>query len=346
VSGKLAVLLPAFNGSHLLRTSVESCARSGLSPDRYGIFVVDNCSTDGSADLLPAFDGNGVKVQVIRNERNLGRVGNWNRALELATEEGYAYATFLFVGDQWIPGGSISSLLDAMETSGSVLGMAPLRIVNQGGAILREGARISIAGHVACTDSQSLLKHSIGTGRLPFAPIQANVYRLFAKDPLVFQSGDSHELNADVEATAAFLTNHPGHITLMADPYLLWMERPGRFFSIQDPWYVFADTRRSLRRLSASTGIQVDWKSANAIAMLTALREPSPLIPLRRRLAFAARVFRFLQKDPAGLSFRRMSAFIFRKLFSRQSYLALSELSPAAPLESSPVAAVVRQCRP
>jgi hypothetical protein len=325
---------------------VESCARSGLSPDRYGIFVVDNCSTDGSADLLPAFDGNGVEVQVIRNERNLGRIGNWNRALEIAAEEGYRYATFLFVGDQWIPDGSMAPLLDAMEASGSVFGMAPLRIVNASGDMLREGARISISGRIACTDSQSLLKHSIGTGRLPFAPIQANVYRLFAKDPLVFDSGESHELNADIEATAAFLTKHPGHVTLMADPYLVWMDRPGRFFSAQDPWYVFADTRRALRAISASTGIQVDWKSANAIAMLTALREPSPLIPLRSRLAFAARVFRFLQRDDAGLSFRHMSGFLFRKLFSRQSYLALPELPPSAALDSPPVPSVVRQCRP
>jgi hypothetical protein len=90
----------------------------------------------------------------------------------------------------------------------------------------------------------------------------------------------------------------------------------------------------------------VDWKSANAIAMLTALREPSPLIPLRRRLAFAARVFRFLQKDAAGLSFRCMTGFILRKLVSRQSYLALPQLPSAAPVGSSPVAAVVRQCRP
>jgi hypothetical protein len=342
MNGKLAVLIPAFNGSHYLQRSVESCARAGLSADRYGIFVVDNCSTDGSPAHLPDRDAIGAPVLVTRNECNLGRVGNWNRAVEIATEAGFRYVTFLFIGDEWLPHGSITSLLDAMDESGSVFGMAPLRIVSENGRKSRDGARVSITGPISFTDSQVLLSKSIGIGRLPFAPLQANVYRLYRERPLQFETGAGHELNADVEGTAAFLNHHPGPVTLAAEPFLLWREHSGRFFVKQDPWFVFADTRRCLRRLSASTGIQVDWKSANAIAMLAALREPSPAIPLHRRAAFAARVFRYLRQDAGGLSFRHIAGYISRKVLARQSYLSIA----AVPVPPAPVAVVQRQCRP
>jgi len=344
MKGKLAVLIPAFNGAQLLRRSVDSCAASGLSASRYEIIVVDNYSTDGSAADFPDKDATGARLQVIRNERNLGRVGNWNRALELAALQGFDYATFLFVGDEWLPDGSLPGMLDAMDASHSVLGMAPLRIPNEGGGLVRNGARISITGRIAYTDSTRLLNDSIGTGRLPFAPVQANIYRLFEDRPLRFDTDERNELNADLEGTAAYLKNHPGPVTLMSEPYLIWRERGGRFFATQNPWVVFTETRKSLQHLSGSLGIPVDWRSANAIAMLAALREPSQAIPLLQRLAFASRVFQYLRRDEAGLSLLRMAGFVWRKLRSGQSYLVISAGPSSTVAPPSAIRALPDQC--
>jgi glycosyltransferase involved in cell wall biosynthesis len=344
MKNRLAILIPVFNGGTLLRQTVESCALASLSPNAYEVLIVDNCSTDGSVDALPARISNGVAIQVHRNEANLGRIGNWNKALQIASAKGFTYAAFLFVGDEWLADSSIAAVIDAMEESSSVLGMASLRIVNEAGADIRPGARVSIAGPASNVASSDLLRQAVQTGRLPFAPIQANVYRLFNERPLQFDTAIENSLNADIEGTAIFLEEHPGTVTIFSTPFLLWRERRGRFLMTQDPWFVFEETRRTLQRLAALIKVSIDWKSANAIAMLAALRETSQAIPWRKRLAFQARVFRFLLADSAGLSFGTMCRFVVKKLISRQSYLVLTP-NPQLPPPSRMFPTVADQCR-
>ncbi|MDP9171451.1 MAG: hypothetical protein M3N54_12595, partial [Acidobacteriota bacterium] len=189
---------------------------------------------------------------------------------------------------------------------------------------VRPGARVTIRGTAARVDSASLLEHSIGAGRLPFAPIQANVYRLFPERPLRFSSRPEDELNCDLESTVQFLQDHPGVVSIEAQPNLLWKERRGRFFTTQDPWSVFINTRLTLKRVSASTEIPVDWKNANAVAMLAALRETSRSAPWQTRIAFQFRALRYLLNDAAGLSATRMASFVARKLLLGRNYLDLS----------------------
>jgi glycosyltransferase involved in cell wall biosynthesis len=344
VNNKLAILVPVYNGGALLRQTVESCALATLAPERYELIVVDNCSTDGSFEALPQRLSNGAAVQVHRNEQNLGRIGNWNRGLEIATDQGFTYAAFLFVGDEWLQDGSIAPLLNAMDESSSVLGMASLRIVDEEGADIRAGARVSIKGLASNIVSSDMLRQSIHTGRLPFAPIQANVYRIFKDRPLRFDTSAEKSLNADIEATALFLQEHPGTITVFSKPFLIWRERRGRFFTSQDPWFVFEETRRSLQRLSDVLKVPVDWKSANAIAMLAAIRETSQMIAWRKRTDFQLRVFRFLLAHEAGLSLVTMCRFVIKKLVSRESYLVLTH-NPELPAPSQVFQTMADQCR-
>jgi glycosyltransferase involved in cell wall biosynthesis len=127
MNGKLAVLMPVFNGGALLEESIRSCAESGLDPQRYEILLVDNCSTDGAVDRLAAAKPGAVPVRIFRNSGNLGRIGNWNRAVEIAEEEGFAWATFLFVGDVWLPGGSLPRILALMEEHGADFALSSRR---------------------------------------------------------------------------------------------------------------------------------------------------------------------------------------------------------------------------
>jgi glycosyltransferase involved in cell wall biosynthesis len=321
----LAVLFPCFNGGRRLRESVESCAAAGLPADKYALIVVDNCSTDGSVEALPAVDGNNVPIQIYRNERNLGRVANWNRALEIAGGAGFRFATFLFAGDTWTPGTSIEALLTMMQQSNAVLGMAPIRIVEEDGYPRpRDGARISIPGTSALTDAGSFLEYIIRVGRLPFAPIQANIYRLFAENPLCFDTDPKSALNTDIEATVAWLRHHPGKIALVSTPFLVWKGHSGRFLSRQDPWFVMLETRASLQRVSDMTSLSVDWESANAISLLMSFRELSSGGNLRDRLRFLIRVVRYLRSAPGGLRIGQVLRFTYNKVLRKQSYLSLT----------------------
>lgn len=327
---ELAVLIPAYNGGARLRESVESCARASLDPERYSIFVIDNCSSDGSVDKLPTLDANGVPVRIYRNERNLGRVGNWNRGLEIAGQEGFPFVTFLFVGDTWVPGSAVEELLDLMKQSGAVLGMAPLSIQAEDGQSSREGARISIPGKQALVDSHDLLHLIVKTGRLPFAPLQANIYRLFPDCPLRFDVDPKNSLNTDIESTVHYLLEHRGKVAIVSKPFLVWRESSQRFFALQDPWVVMQKTRASLRRVGETTGVGVDWRSANAVSLLTSAYELSRKLTPIRRLAFVWKVFLYLKRVKGGVSLSRVFQFTLNKVLRRQSYLSLSRDYTAA----------------
>lgn len=335
---ELAIIIPAYNGGARLLDSVQSCARSGLPADRYAILVVDNCSTDDSISNLPSTDRNGAAVQFWRNERNLGRTGNWNRGLEIAEREGYPFAVFLFVGDTWAENAPIGDLLNLMKQSGAVLGMAPLSIATEDGSSSREGARISIHGGQALIGSHELLHKVVRTGRLPFAPLQANIYRLFADRPLRFDTDPAKALNTDIESTVAYLLDHSGKVALISKPFLVWKEHAERFFATQDPWFVMRETRASLRRVGEATGVPVNWTSANAISLLTSAYELSRKLPLPDRIAFVSRVFWQMKSEPGGVSIWKFLSFTLNKLLRNRSYLSLPRdcavSAPAAPAAS------------
>src|SRR5882724_9567541 len=135
MTDKLAVLIPVYNGGDLLVESVRSCRDAALECP-YTIIVVDNCSTDGAVEKLLSVDLAGASMQVHRNPTNLGRIVNWNRALEIAENQGFQWATFLFVGDSWIPEGSLRRLLSIMKDAEAVFGMAPYLVATEAGKVL------------------------------------------------------------------------------------------------------------------------------------------------------------------------------------------------------------------
>lgn len=70
---------------------VLSCIRSVLdsSTKDFDVYVVDNASTDGSADAIEAAYGD--QVILIRNTENLGGSGGFNTGLRAARQQGYPY---------------------------------------------------------------------------------------------------------------------------------------------------------------------------------------------------------------------------------------------------------------
>jgi hypothetical protein len=128
---RLAVLMPVFNGGDRLRESMSSCANAGLAGSEYEIIVVDNCSSDRAPDKLPQRDAGGAIIQLHRNSTNIGRVGNWNRSVEIALAQGFQYLTFLFAGDRWIRNGSAGELLDLVRESDTCVGFSPFTIADQ-----------------------------------------------------------------------------------------------------------------------------------------------------------------------------------------------------------------------
>lgn len=84
----LDVVMPVYNESEILRTVLDDVCREVL--DRIGaarLIVVDDCSRDGSLDVLRAAAGDDDRILVLVNEVNVGHGRSVRRGLDTATAD-------------------------------------------------------------------------------------------------------------------------------------------------------------------------------------------------------------------------------------------------------------------
>lgn len=114
-SGKrrVSVVIPTFNRADLLGTALASVLKQ--SYPAYEIVVVDDCSTDGTRQVVEAFrDG---RIRYIRHERNRGGSAARNTGIRAAIGD---YIAFLDDDDEWEPN-KIEVQLRALENWDAVL---------------------------------------------------------------------------------------------------------------------------------------------------------------------------------------------------------------------------------
>ncbi|HUE66439.1 MAG TPA: glycosyltransferase [Rhizomicrobium sp.] len=266
--GKIAILVPTYNGGLLLQETVMSAGWAGLPPDSYEILVSDNASTDDSARGLPEHDMLGAPIVVRRNPYNLGRVENWNCALSMAEEMGFSYALFLMVGDILI-GRAILDLRDRMIGQDSMLGFAPCTIVDHALRPLRLARRICWQGDPGGgLAPERFLAQSLAQGAMLFGPLGANLYRIDAGPQLRFDPSDA--THTDHLATALFAREAARPIVYLDRPISLWRRRPGRFHSSMTAAQRLAGDLKVMECACHASGLAPDYARIRASLLLRA----------------------------------------------------------------------------
>ena len=75
---EITVVIPTFNRAELLRKAVNSVlAQTDVDLE---VVISDNCSDDHTPQVAAEFQHD-LRVRYFRNERNIGMVGNWKRAI-------------------------------------------------------------------------------------------------------------------------------------------------------------------------------------------------------------------------------------------------------------------------
>lgn len=97
---KILVMIPSFNSDKSITLSIESCISQTLHTN---VVIVDNCSSDNTREVVLKFAEKYPNIKLVVNEKNLGRIGNWNKCLDLFKESEYEYVQFLFTGDTLKP---------------------------------------------------------------------------------------------------------------------------------------------------------------------------------------------------------------------------------------------------
>jgi glycosyltransferase involved in cell wall biosynthesis len=117
----VSVVIPTFNSKELLLRALRSVSQQTYRP--LEVIVVDDCSTDGTAEALAEQDL-GVRVRVLRSSVNLGPAGARNKGIAAATGK---YIAFLDNNNHWLP----LKLARQMEAAESHAGRDALVVYTQ-----------------------------------------------------------------------------------------------------------------------------------------------------------------------------------------------------------------------
>ncbi|MDA3876984.1 MAG: glycosyltransferase family 2 protein [Halothiobacillus sp.] len=90
---RISIAMTTYNGAEYLREQLDSFVAQTLLPDE--LIVCDDLSSDETIEILTQFSQTApFKVEIVRNEKNLGYIKNFERALSLCTGD------IIFLSDQ------------------------------------------------------------------------------------------------------------------------------------------------------------------------------------------------------------------------------------------------------
>ena len=65
---KVSIILPTYNGKKYIRESIDSILKQSFTD--WELIVVDDCSTDGTAEILKEYVSEDKRISVVHNEIN------------------------------------------------------------------------------------------------------------------------------------------------------------------------------------------------------------------------------------------------------------------------------------
>jgi glycosyltransferase involved in cell wall biosynthesis len=116
-SGPLvSVVTPFFNTAPYLAECIESVLAQSFRQFEY--ILMDNCSTDGSAEIAARYASRDPRIRLVRCSEFLSQIGNYNRALREISE----VSTYCKIvqADDWIFPECLESMVRAFEQSESI----------------------------------------------------------------------------------------------------------------------------------------------------------------------------------------------------------------------------------
>src|SRR5437899_11794112 len=90
--------MPVYNGERFIGRAIESLLAQDYA--KLEVVVSDNCSTDGTLDIVQRLAHKDTRVRLSRADRNAGAGANFNRVLQLARGEYFMWAA---CDDVWLP---------------------------------------------------------------------------------------------------------------------------------------------------------------------------------------------------------------------------------------------------
>ena len=169
---KLSIVIPNYNGGENLKRSIESCKTIQITEDNYEILVVDNKSTDNSVNIVTEMKKKIPNIRLIENEKNLGRIQNWNVGIEKADGD---YLIFLFANDLINEKNNVHEVIEKLDSDKTIS-------ICISGLLKKEESKQYIKkayfDEIVKCSAKKFASNCLNRGLLPFGPIQSIIYRL------------------------------------------------------------------------------------------------------------------------------------------------------------------------
>ena len=169
---KLTIAIPNYNGCDNLERCIESCKTVQIPKSDYEILIVDNKSTDNSINIANEMQKKFTNIRLVQNEKNLGRIQNWNVCIEKAQGK---YLIFLFANDLINEKNNIRESLQNLDSDQTIsICMSALLKKEKS----RQYIKKAYFDETVKCPSKKFALNCINRGLLPFGPIQSIIYRL------------------------------------------------------------------------------------------------------------------------------------------------------------------------
>ncbi len=94
----VSVIMPAYNSASFIKDAIQSV--QAQTHTNWELFVIDDASTDPTAEVVLKLSKNDRRIHLIRNSENAGTGNARNKGIKAATG---SYISFLDADDFWLP---------------------------------------------------------------------------------------------------------------------------------------------------------------------------------------------------------------------------------------------------
>jgi glycosyltransferase involved in cell wall biosynthesis len=202
----VSIAIPVYNGEDYLGEAIDSVDEQTRAPDE--LLVLDNCSTDRTWEIASTRVG---EHNVRRSPTNLGAVANFNRAVEEASGE---YFAWLGADDRLAPRFVERTLETLRAHPGAAACLSSIQFIDP------DGVRLGVQRdpHLSSTDPRTRLRSFLNR------PRWTEVYCLYRRDMLLASPMFQPEFGADVLLTWWFLLRAP--LVVLDEPLVEYRTYP------------------------------------------------------------------------------------------------------------------------
>ncbi len=129
---KVSIITPCFNAEKFIPETYDSLKSQTFS--NWEWVITDDCSTDGSVEIIEKLRENDQRVKLIKNEKNSGAAKTRNVSLDHATGD---FVAFLDVDDLW-ESQKLQKQISFMEQTGSEFTYHDYWTIDAEGKVLKE----------------------------------------------------------------------------------------------------------------------------------------------------------------------------------------------------------------